>query len=86
MSQHSNLIKFEIAEGIDDGLSAKRIIERIEGVLDTLEWDSDTIDNVPVDAHNTAKWMRTQKDGLYGVTHAELDHFINESGQYLKMA
>ena len=85
MSQHSDILKFEIAAGIADGLSTERIIERIEGILDTLDWDSDTIDNVPVDAHNTAKWMRTQKDWMYGVSHDQLDHFINESGRHLKM-
>jgi hypothetical protein len=85
MSQHSDILKFEIAEGIDDGLSTERIIERIEGILDTLDWDSDTIDNALSDAHNTAKWMRTQKDWMYGVSHDQLDHFISESGRYLKM-
>jgi hypothetical protein len=86
MSQHSDIIKFEISAGIADGLSTGRIVERIQGVLETLEWDSDTIENALVDAHNTAKWMRTQKDFLYGVSHDQLDHFINESGRYLKMA
>lgn len=82
MSQHSNIFKHEISAGIADGLATERIIERIEGILDTLESDSDTIDDVPVDARNTAKWMRAQKDWMYGVSHAQLDHFINESGKY----
>ena len=86
MSQHSDFLKFEITAGIQDGLSTSRIIERIQGVLDALEWDSDTIDNALANANNTAKWMRTQKDFLYGVSHDQLDHFINESDRYLKMA
>lgn len=85
MSQHSDLIKFEIAEGIADGLSTDRIVERIQGVMETMEWDSDTIEDALADANNTAKWMRTQKEMLYGVSHEQLDHFINESGRYLKM-
>jgi hypothetical protein len=86
MSQHSDIIKFEISAGIADGLSTDRIVERIQGVMETLEWDSNTIEDALADSHNTAKWMRSQKDGLYGVTHDQLDHFINESGRYLKMA
>lgn len=86
MSQHSDILKFEISAGISDGLSTDRIVERIQGVLDALEWDSDTIDNALANANNTAKYMRTQKDFLYGVSHDQLDHFINESGRYLKMA
>ena len=85
MSQYSDILKFEIAEGIADGLSTDRIVERIQGVLETLEWDSDTVDRSLVDAHHIAKWMRTQKEFLYGASHAQLDHFINESGRYLKM-
>jgi hypothetical protein len=86
MSQHSDILKFEISAGISDGLSTDRIVERIQGVLDALEWDSDTIDNALANANNTAKYMRTQEDFLYGVSHDQLDHFINESGRYLKMA
>jgi hypothetical protein len=37
-----------------------------------------TIDEVSGDALNVAYGMRMQKDGLYGVTHAQIDNFIKE--------
>ncbi len=76
MSQHNDILKFEIAEGIVDGLPTHRIIQRIQGVLEAIEWDQDTVDAVPGDSLGVAKWMSTQKDGLYGVTHQQLDQFM----------
>lgn len=76
MSQHNDIFKFEIAAGIVDGLPVHRIIQRIQGILDVQEWDQETVDAVPRDSLGVAKWMRTQKDGLYGVTHQQLDQFM----------
>ena len=78
MSQHSDILKFEIAEGIIDGLTPNRIIERVQGVLGALEWDEDTVNTVPRDVLATAKWMATQKDGLYGVSHNALKVYIDQ--------
>lgn len=78
MSQHADIIKFEIAEGIIDNLSTKRIIERIESTLSTLEYDDTFVSNAGYDARVCASWMVKQKDGLYGVSHAQLNKFINE--------
>jgi len=76
MSQHNNILKFEIAAGIVDGLPVDRIIQRIQGIMEVTEWDQDWVDAVPGDSLGVAKWMRTQKDGSYGVTHQQLDQFM----------
>ena len=76
MSQHNDILKFEIAAGIGDGLSTSRIIQRIQGILDALEWDEGTVDAVPGDSLVVAYGMKCQKDGLYGVTHQQLDQFM----------
>ena len=78
MSQHNDILKFEIAEGIRDGLSPTRIVQRIQGTLGALEWDEVTIEIVPYDCVNVARWMVTQTDGLYGVSHKQLNSFIND--------
>ena len=76
MSQHSDILKFEIAEGIRDGLTPTRIVQRIQGILNACEWDEQTVEGVPGDVLITAKWMCTQKDGLYGVSHNELKVYM----------
>lgn len=78
MSQHNDILKWEIAQGINDGLSVTRIIQRIQGILDTCEWDEDTVNAVPSDALGVAYWMTSQKDGLYGVTHTQLNTFMKQ--------
>ena len=85
MSQHSDILKFEIVEGIRDGLTPTRIVQRIQGIMSALEWDESTIEIVPYDCVNVARWMVTQMDpseyqmdGLYGVSHKQLNDFIND--------
>ena len=72
MSQHNDILKFEIAAGIQDGLTVERTIHRIKAILETLEWDEVWGVEVPSDCLAVAYWMKTQKDGLYGVTHQQL--------------
>lgn len=81
MSQHNDILKFEIAEGIKDGLPVHRIVQRIQGIMDAMEWDEATVDGVPGDCLITVKGMRIQKDELYGVTHDQLDTFMYEIAQ-----
>lgn len=76
MSQHSDILKFEIAQGIIDNLGTTRIVQRIQGILDACEWDDATINATPSDCLGTAHWMLMQKDGLYGVSHDQLKRFM----------
>ena len=78
MSQHNDILKFEIAAGIQDGLTIERTVQRIQAILEALEWDEETVDAVPSDCLGVAYWMKTQKDELYGVTHQQLQSFMNE--------
>jgi len=76
MSQHNNILKFEIANGIADGLPTYRIIQRIQGILETLEWDQVTVNAVPGDCLDAAKLMSTQK--LVLVSPHQLQSFIDD--------
>jgi hypothetical protein len=81
MSQHSDILTWEICKGIEDGVHATDISNRIQGLLDVLEYDEHFTDmkNVKKHVYGHAKWMMTQKDGLYGrATHAKLDKFLTE--------
>lgn len=78
MSQHNDILKHEIAWGIQDGLPVVRIVQRIQGIMSALEWDEVTIETASYDSVNVARWMVTQTDGLYyGVSHKQLNDFIN---------
>ena len=81
MSQHSNILKFEIAQGIADSLSVTRIVQRVQGILDAMEWDEATVDAVPEDCLVTAYGMLRQKPGLYGVSSDQLEQFMKELTQ-----
>ena len=79
MSQHADILSFEIAKGISRGIHASTIVLDISELLEVLEYDDfSDIKTVKIHAYAHAKWMMTQKDGLYGITHAKLDKFLTE--------
>ena len=78
MSQHSDILQYEIAAGIQDGLTPARIVQRVQEILDVMGWDEHTVEGAPLDVLYTAKWMLTQKDGLYGVSHNALKVYITQ--------
>ena len=91
MSQHSDILSWEISQGILDGKHANYIAARIQGLLETLEYDDSFTDLKTVKEHvySHARGMMAQKDGLYGVSHAKLDKFLDElwcSNQWLSNA
>jgi len=55
MSQHNDILKFEIAAGIVDRLPVDRIIQRIQGILEVQGWDQETVDAVPGDSLGVAR-------------------------------
>lgn len=81
MSQHSDILTFEISQGIIDGLGTTRIVQRIQGILDACEWDDATVDAVPSDCLISAHTMLMQKDGLYGASHDQLKQFMKNLTQ-----
>ena len=90
MGQHSDILKFQIAEGYENKLRfnsamsyselAKLIVSSTIGLLDTLEYPEDWTEEKPCAEHllSVATYMRTQKDWLYGVPHSALDELIIE--------
>lgn len=79
MSQHADLLSHEIAKGISRGVHASDIARDISELLEVLEYDDfSAIKTVKIHAYTHAKWMMTQKDGLYGISHAKLDKFLTE--------
>jgi hypothetical protein len=80
MSQHSDILKHEISKGVSRNLSVDTIVNDVGAILDCLEYDAEwTSGRILVEhVYGTAVYMRTQKDGLYGVSHDQLDKFITE--------
>ncbi len=80
MSQHADILTHEISKGIRRGHLAAEIIGDIMDLLTVMEYDDSFTEYNTVTQHvyQHAKWMATQKDGLYGITHAKLDKFITE--------
>ena len=89
MSQHSDILSHEISKGIKRGEHVLSITQDIAELLQVLEYDDSMTEltNHRGYVYRHAKWMRTQKNGIYGVTHTQLDKFINDlwnSNQWLE--
>ena len=84
MSQHSDLLSHSISKGIQRGDHANAVATDFAELLETLEYDETFTELATVKRHvfQHAKQMATQKDGLYGVSHAQLDKFITELWTY----
>ena len=80
MSEHSNLLTLGISKGIRNKNTASDILTDIGDLLSVLEYEDSWCDGPILKKHvyNHAEWMRTQKDGLYGISHTQLDNFIND--------
>jgi len=80
MSQHADILSYEIIKGIKRGHLAAEITGDIMDLLTTLDYDDSFTEYNKVTEHvyYHAKGMRNQKDGLYGLSHAQLDKFITE--------
>ena len=89
MSQHSDLLTLTLTKGISRGHSASAIVNDTIELLDTLEYDDSFTDLFKATEHiySHAKGMLAQKDGLYGISHSQLDKFLTElwsANQWLK--
>lgn len=81
MSQHADILTHEISKGIRRGMSAAVITTDIGDLLDCLEYPADWTTGKTLIEHvyGSARNMRfVQRDGLYGVSHAQLDKFLDE--------
>ncbi len=80
MSQHSDILSHEISKGIKRNLDAATIVSDIIDLLDMLGYPEHITDTriATEHAYTHAKWMLTQKEGLYGISHAKLDKCITE--------
>lgn len=80
MSQHSDLLTRTISRSIRNGFSADYAVDDFIDLLETLEYDEFFTDHRTAIEHMYvhARWMITQSDGLYGISHAKLDTFITE--------
>ncbi len=80
MSQHSDIFTHEIVHGISNGLKPMEIAHKISNLLDVLQYDESFTDLKAVTGHlySHLKWMRTQKDGLYGMSHSVIETYIDD--------
>ena len=80
MSQHSDLLTYSISKGLRNKATVEVILADIGDLLTVLEYE-DTWCSAPIlhqHVYSHAQWMRTQKDGLYGISHKQLDDFITQ--------
>lgn len=80
MSQHADILSHEITKGIKRGHLAAEIAGDIMDLLTTLDYDDSFTEYNKVTEHvyYHARGMAAQKDGLYGISHEQLDKFITE--------
>lgn len=81
MSQHSDLLTLTISKGIARKEHATTIVNDFVELLEALDYGEDFTDLKAATEHAYvhAKWMLSQKDGLYGAAnHWHLDKFITE--------
>lgn len=70
MSQHADLTKWNVANSIKNNLPAEAACESYAGMLAAAEYDDQWAN--PKYVIEMAEYMLTQKDGLYGVSHAQI--------------
>ena len=80
MSQHSDLLTYGISKGLRNKNIASVILADVGDLLSVLEYEDSWCAGPILKQHvyDHARWMRTQRDGLYGISHKQLDDFLHD--------
>lgn len=80
MSMHGSLVRTIVSKSVKFNLTPLQASELFSDVLDALEWDDYGDDNTLV-ILDTARYMLTQKEGIYdGTTYEQIRKFIEQHG------
>lgn len=74
MSQHADITKELLAKAVKLNLSHEDAADLLQSVLYAAGYDEDLADHKASDMPDLAlTYLRSQKDGLYGVSHEQID-------------
>ncbi len=76
MSQHADICNAVIPREIARGSTREETLSCVNAVLEVLEYDDKFLLNSE-DLKRHAEYLLTQKDFLYGVSHAQIQKFLN---------
>lgn len=74
MSQHADITKEILAKAVKLNLSHEDAADLLSSVLYAAEYEDDLAEHKASDMPELAlSYLRSQKDGLYGVSHEQID-------------
>lgn len=79
MSQHADITKECLAKAIKFNLSHEQAAELLNSVLVAAEYDEEWEVSETQMPDFAFSYLRTQKDGLYGVSHDQIDSWMKSS-------
>lgn len=79
MSQHADITKEILAKAVKLNLSHEDAADLLTSVLYAAGYEDDMADAFEHEmGHLVYSYLRNQKDGLYGVSHQEIENWINK--------
>ena len=77
MSQHADITKEILAHAVMFKLSHEDAADLLQSVLYAAGYEDKMADRKASDMHDLALiYLRSQKDGLYGVSHEQIDNWV----------
>ena len=79
MSQHADITKEILAKAVKFNLSHENAADLLTSVLIAADYDDDLAEYSASDMmHLVNSYLLSQKDNLYGVSHAQIQEWINK--------
>jgi hypothetical protein len=79
MSQHADISKEVLAKAVKFNLSHEQTAELLNAIFAAAEYDEEYEVSESEIPNLTHSYLRTQKDGLYGVSHNQIDSWMRRS-------
>jgi 20S proteasome alpha/beta subunit len=77
MSQHADITKELLAKAVKFNLSHEDAADLLQSVLYAAGYEDDLAEHNANDMPNLANaYLRSQQDGLYGVSHGQIDDWV----------
>jgi hypothetical protein len=83
MSQHADISKEVLAKAVKFNLSHGQTAELLNAIFAAAEYDDEWEVSETEIPNLTHSYLRTQKDGLYGVSHAQINSWMETSTKEL---
>jgi hypothetical protein len=77
MSQHADITKEILAKAVKLNLSHEDAADLLQSVLYAAEYEDEMAEHSARDMPNLVNaYLRSQQDGLYGVSHGQIDDWV----------